>query len=144
MNMQLTRPLDVALLTLNRAAAAAHSRAELSIFDDLPSAWTTRAAMLEAVNDVAGDRPGQGEASAVEVRMWDVVEDAEQFILDHQPTTLWDAAAILDVILDAAPTRSDARDHDALQRIRAFLLAQTDAARPTTTSCLVPGESAAR
>lgn len=58
---------------------------------------------------------------------YDVLEEAEQVILDHQPGTWHDALSILDVLIaQGRDSRSDDRDLRALGRLRAFVGAQAN------------------
>ena len=89
---------------------------------DLSSAHASRSALLAALQGFPDVDPEDAAAAEVQSLVWDMVEEAECFILDQTPVTAREAVAILDVLLDGEPQRSDGRDHDALRRVRSLLL----------------------
>ena len=92
---------------------------------DLASACATRSALLTALNRLPEADPGDQTVASAQGLVWDMVDEAECFILDQAPANAREAAAILDVLLEGEPQRSDGRDHDALRRIRDLLLSDT-------------------
>lgn len=120
-------PTSPSLPGVDRAAGPGLSGAGLST-GDLASACATRAALLAALGRLPEADPGDVEAAEAYGRVWDMVDEAERFILDQDPANLSEALAILDVLLEAEPQRSDGRDHRALRRIRERLRSET--ARP--------------
>lgn len=88
---------------------------------DLASASATRSALIAALNRLPEADPGDKAVASAHGLVWDMVDEAECFILDQEPTSAHEAAVILDVLLDGEPQRSDGRDHDALRRIRDLL-----------------------
>lgn len=89
---------------------------------DLVTACATRATLLAALDKFSETDPGDKAVASAQSLVWDMVDEAECFILDQTPADAREAVAILDVLLDGEPQRSDGRDHEALQRIRGLLL----------------------
>ena len=89
---------------------------------DLASACATRSALLAALDRLPEADPDDKTVASAHSLVWDIVDEAECFILDQVPDSAREAAAIIDVLLDAEPQRSDGRDHDALRRVRDLLL----------------------
>ncbi len=89
---------------------------------DLSAAHASRSALLAALHKFPDADPDDKAASDAQGMVWDMVDEAECFILDQTPVTAREAVTILDVILDGEPQRSDGRDHDALRRVRTLLL----------------------
>lgn len=88
---------------------------------DLSSACASRSALLAVLDEFPEARPEDKAVANAQSLVWDMVDEAECFILDQTPVTTQEAVSILDVILDGEPQRSDSRDHDALRRIRDLL-----------------------
>ncbi|MFC5345099.1 hypothetical protein ACETK8_03725 [Brevundimonas staleyi] len=89
---------------------------------DLTTACATRATLLAALDKFPETDPANTALASAQSLVWDMVDEAECFILDQTPADAREAVALLDVLLDGEPQRSDGRDHDALRRIRDLLL----------------------